>query len=960
MAGPFDALGEYERRQLVHHLAETGRGTDLARLLCLETAEGRNAWFELRDGMGEAAMYLADLAQSRAAARSLPDLVSAELLVRASLAESSVVSRAGQIPPPVVAQLVADGEWSLDQAAAYARGMRHPGLRAEALTRLAERATGRRHRDFMEEALHAVEAIKGSFNWYAALIPKIAEALPEEAVRLILPCPAESAKFAALRASAPYLSLAAVRWALSAVMPRRGQEYEAFAGPVPVLFAGASGEEGLCEALSSLIVRLPPAEQLGVARLAEEAMTDTKGRVLTAVAAACGSPEDQAELLPLAVEMAKSCAPHALAASCLTLARAAPFVAPDARAEHVLDLIRRMEGLPEEHEHDLGEIVVALAAADPDAAARQLTRLSGGALAGTSARILRFLNPAAARELAASIDPELVGGADLEAVVSMLDTPDVRRQVRLAQDKDEYQSSMLLKVLVRHLPDDEALDAARGLSEAPARARVLAALAGRIDSRVLLRATAAISDFPALVTTMASLAESFPVAADIIVGGVLIDVISRDALAGDGVTAFRSLSPAISEEAASGWLDLAADSGDRHAYDLVVARLPPPEARRRIEAMSDPSEQHAVRSMLAARLGGEEGLDLLSACQPGARGPGLADLITRHRDRGLTAGFVDRARNLAATVEDTWQRILIHALLLPVTEPAGQPAAALACIRDAAQGLASDQQRLGVIALVQPWLCDDEAHRAVLELLGQVDRREHCRNLAWTILSGTIAPGPLRAAIGASATEPLYGQPDNLDPGPAGPQPTRSEVQEWISLALDRLVSRHTAGYDPDAEAVVAHFLKPDGSREVSLQDAYEAVWRIGSEHIRARALALLLPYVVPQQEVEIGERALELAHHHTIVDMALVRKGLPHPLRFWSRGLQGFTGQNRDQLLREMLRRMGRRPRSDLFRAFAECGVALAGSVRADVPVVVTGWALDAERWWLLRSIFRKEAGDL
>jgi hypothetical protein len=625
-------------------------------------------------------------------------------------------------------------------------------------------------------------------------------------------------------------------------------------------------------------------------------------------------------------------------------------VAPDARAEHVLDVIRRTEGLPD---YDLGEIIVALAAADPDAAARQLTRLADRWRVDTSARILRFLNPSAAKELAASIDPaEFTLSADLvEAVVSRLDTADVRRLVRLAQDKDESQSSMLLKVLVRHLPDDEALDAARALTEASARARVLASLAGRIDSRVLLRATAAISDFPALVTALASIAESCPATADDIARLVLDDVVRRDALVDDGVAALRGLSSVMSEQAASAWLDqatgIATRSGDRLAYGLVVARLSPPEARRRIEAMSDPREQDVARNILATRLSGDKGLDLLSACQPGACGPGLTDLIIRHRQRGVTARFAHRARDLAATVEDTWQRAFIGALLLPVTDPPGQPAAALACVRNAAEGLAGNKQPLAIIALVQPWLRDDAAHQAVLELLGQLDLGEHGRNLAWTILSDTIDPGPLRAAIGASATEPLYGQRDNLDPVPAEPQPTLAEVQEWISLALDRLVSRHTGGYDPAAEAVVAHFLKPAGSRDGSLQDAYDAVWRIGSDHLRARALALLLPYVVAHQQVEIGEQALELALQLPFVDLSGVRVGLPHPLRFWSRGLQDFTRQNRDQLLQQMLRRLGRRPRSDLFRAFSECGVVLAGSVPADLPARVARWAIDAERWW-------------
>jgi len=951
----------YGLRHLTAHLSAAGRLDDLRRLLTCQWTQRTpgtdsapcyvNTWFTVWDRVGDVAGYLRDVDASRAAAGSLPDLVAAELLVRASLAESSVVSRAGQIPPPLLARLVADGEWALDQAAAYARSMRHPGLRSEALALLAARATDRRHRGLMEEALQAVEAIESRFDWYEALLPRIAEVLPEEVVRLVLRCPAEGPRFAALRAVAPMLPLTVVRWALDAAMPRRGQAYQ----PVyvrRVLLPGGS-EKALCEALISLIIRLPPAERLSVARQVEEAMTDVKGRALAAVAGACSSSEGRAEPLARAIEMARSSAGHAPAACCLTLARAAPFVPSAARTEHVLDVIRRMESLSDDSEYSLGEIIAALAAADPDAAARQLTRLTGSALVDTSAKILRFLSPSAARELAASIDPaELMLNADLvEAVVSRLDTPDVRRQVRLAKDKNEDQSSLLLKVLVRHLPDDEALDAARALRGASARARVLASLVGRIDSRTLLQATAAISDFPALVTTLASIAASCPATADDIVRLVLDDVIRREALATDGVAALRGLSPVMSEQAASAWLDLAAgiaaSSGDRHTYGLVAARLSPPEARRRIEAMSDPSEQDAVRNVLAVRLGGEEGLDLLSACRPDARGPGLADLIVRHRHRGVTARFVHRVRDLAATVEDAWQRTLICALLLPITDPPGQPAAALACVRHAAQGLADDLQRLAIVALVQPWLCADEAHQAVLELLGRLGLNEHGRSVAWTILSDTITPGPLRTAIRASATEPLYGWRDTLDPAPAGPQPTLSEIQEWTSLALDRLVSRQLTGYDPDAEAMVAHYLKPAGSRDVSLQDAYDAAWKIGSDHLRARALAMVLPYVVPHQQVEIGKQALEQALRLPFVDLPIAPYDLPHPLRFWSLGLQDFTERNRGQLFQEMLRRLGRRPRSDLLRAFSECAVVLAGSVPPDLPAQLASWVVDAGCWW-------------
>ena len=71
---PLTRLTDYELRHLISHLIATGRAVDLHRLLELELADGRNAWFEAKGAGGRTGEYAADLAAAWQLARTTRDI----------------------------------------------------------------------------------------------------------------------------------------------------------------------------------------------------------------------------------------------------------------------------------------------------------------------------------------------------------------------------------------------------------------------------------------------------------------------------------------------------------------------------------------------------------------------------------------------------------------------------------------------------------------------------------------------------------------------------------------------------------------------------------------------------------------------------------------------------------------------------------------------------------------------
>lgn len=127
-SGPFSALTAYEGLHLAAHLSELRQFEALHRLLWLEDAEGRNAWYEFKQERNEAGSYLNDLSLGWAAAEAEGSLPMAS---RYALASASWVSLASSLHPRMFPALVRHGVWSRERALAAA--MDTTVFRAEAL-----------------------------------------------------------------------------------------------------------------------------------------------------------------------------------------------------------------------------------------------------------------------------------------------------------------------------------------------------------------------------------------------------------------------------------------------------------------------------------------------------------------------------------------------------------------------------------------------------------------------------------------------------------------------------------------------------------------------------------------------------------------------------------------------------------------------------------------------------------
>jgi hypothetical protein len=139
MSNPFGNLTGYELRHLAEHLESSGRANDLHRLLTLETSEGRNAWYEAKDAVGDTTGLLADmhlawrLAEEAAIGKRDTEVVGKALGLqcRYALVVSSLMSIAQNIPPPLLAALVNKGVWGVEKALDYARQMPASSIKAE-------------------------------------------------------------------------------------------------------------------------------------------------------------------------------------------------------------------------------------------------------------------------------------------------------------------------------------------------------------------------------------------------------------------------------------------------------------------------------------------------------------------------------------------------------------------------------------------------------------------------------------------------------------------------------------------------------------------------------------------------------------------------------------------------------------------------------------------------------------
>src|SRR5215470_3754282 len=124
----------YALQALIAHLKEAGQLADIHRLLALETSEGHNIWYEMKEQTGDTSGYVADITlawdlandsfhegfssppQTRVSSNTGAVLV---LQLRYWLILASLTSSTDHLQPALLAAVVTKNLWTLPQALAY-------------------------------------------------------------------------------------------------------------------------------------------------------------------------------------------------------------------------------------------------------------------------------------------------------------------------------------------------------------------------------------------------------------------------------------------------------------------------------------------------------------------------------------------------------------------------------------------------------------------------------------------------------------------------------------------------------------------------------------------------------------------------------------------------------------------------------------------------------------------------
>jgi hypothetical protein len=165
-ADPLRDLTAYELRNLVAHLTEAGRLGALRGLLTLESAEGRNAWYEAKVRSGAFGAYALDVAAALRAVQEQPLCFDGDSPhvphlgeeYRHSLMLTSLNSLSARLEPSLTAGLARTGLTSTTDALSYARRGTDAFSRAKALIGLLPALDESERRGVSQEILREVTA----------------------------------------------------------------------------------------------------------------------------------------------------------------------------------------------------------------------------------------------------------------------------------------------------------------------------------------------------------------------------------------------------------------------------------------------------------------------------------------------------------------------------------------------------------------------------------------------------------------------------------------------------------------------------------------------------------------------------------------------------------------------------------------------------------------------------------
>jgi hypothetical protein len=650
--------------RLAWHLEQAGDAAGLHALLREETADGRNGWYEANERLGTPSAFADCVARAwRLADDAFLTKGSAPTLglqCRSALVTASLNSLARNLPPALLTALVKQGQWTAEQALAYARRTPESRQKAEALATLVPFLVLDERAVVLGEALAAARAI-GSEGPRSLGLAALAPHLPEPERAAVL---AEA--LAAARASRPEGPRSLALAALAPHLPA-GLLAEALAAARAI-----GGKWSRSLALAALAPRLPEPKRAAVLAeaLAEaRAIRDDEGR---SEALAALAPHLPAGLLAEALAAARAIGgkwsrSHALAAL-------APRLPEPMRARVRAEALAAARASRSEGPRSLGLAALAPHLPEPERAAVLAEALAAA----------RASRPEGPRSLAlAALAPHLPAGLLAEALAAA-------RAIG-----DDGGRSEALAALAPHLPEPDraavladALAAARATAEGRSRSLTLAALAPHLPEPERAAVLAEALAEARTIEGKWARSEALAVLAPHLPAGLLAEALAAARVTGGKWArslALAALGPHLPEpERAAVLAEALAEAraiGDDGSRSLALAAL--------VSRLPDPEREAILAEILhAARASGDDW----------GRSRVLVALAP-HLSAGLLAEALAAAR---ATAEGRSRSLALAALAPHLPEP--ERAAVLAEALHAARAAGDDGGRSEALAALAPRL----------------------------------------------------------------------------------------------------------------------------------------------------------------------------------------------------------------------------------------------------------------
>jgi NB-ARC domain/APAF-1 helical domain len=579
---------------LTWHMEQAGRLSEVHGLFQEVTAEGRNAWYETCDFLGQNAKFVIDLGRAWQLAEEKYEEDTLQLnasgaseaiglQVRYALIFSTLNTLASKIPAKLIAALVKNGKWSSAQGLAYAKQAQESSKRSEILQELAAFIIP----SLLSEALEVVREIQEEY-FRAKVLSALAAHLPENlfAEALEVACEIQEEYFRAYALSG-----------LAAHLPEIASEALEIA-------RGIQDESDRADALNRLAAHLPEnllSEALEVARGIQS--ESDRANALSEFAAHL--PEIASEALEV-VRGIQSEFDRAFA-----LSKLAPYL-PENLLSEALEVAR---GIQEEYFRAYA--LSGLAAHLPEIASEALEIARGIQSESDRANALSRLAPylpenllSEALEVIRGIQDEYCRAKALSELAAQLPENlllEALEVIRGIQHEDDRANA--LSEFAAHLPEiaSEALEVARGIQFEYFRIDVLSRLAPYLPENLLseaLEVARGIQDEDDRANALSGLAAHLPE-----IASEALEIARGIQSESDRANALSRLAPHLPENLLSEALEVIRGIQDEYcrakALSELAAHLPENlllEALEVIRGIQDEDDRAKALSGLAAHL----------------------------------------------------------------------------------------------------------------------------------------------------------------------------------------------------------------------------------------------------------------------------------------------------------------------------------------------------------------------